>query len=99
MDKFVKDKLAAETLLVPTEVIGYPFTLQVNGDLATQVITISLWDLSDLTATDAYDAEGSILVLSQTKPTVTFYGPVVLKLSKPVTTNNVNVTVVRAVVR
>jgi len=69
-------------------------SLQVDGDLGTDVITIKYTGIDKTDLTDAYDADGLILVLSQKIPSLPVYGSATLHISKPVTTNDVGLRLV-----
>jgi hypothetical protein len=89
---FTKDKLAQTRHMLPirgTASNPYPVSLQVDGALGSDVITITLIGIDGATETDAYDSSAAILTLSATTPVQTFYGPMDILISKPITTNDI----------
>ena len=92
---FTKDKLAQSKAAYTIEAnMLRPVSLQVDGDLGSEEITISYSDFAGTGLTDAYDSDGNLLVLSQTKPHIAFYAPAKIQIDKPVTTNDVGLNIV-----
>lgn len=96
---FTKDKVAQTKTFLPIKGHHsenlYPVTLQVSGDLGTDVITVTLFDNSDASETDDYNADLTVNTLTKTNPKMTFYGPVNIKVSKDAdTTNNIGLNLV-----
>jgi len=61
-----------------------------DGDLSSDEVTFEI--VGPLGAlTDAYDADGDALVLTGTKPMISLFSPVELKITKPVTSNAVGI--------
>ena len=88
---FTKDKLADTTDFYVMGSAMHPVTLQVDGALGTDEITITGLGIDGTTETDLYDnaATPAILVLSASIPRITLDYPARLKLTMPVTTNDV----------
>ncbi len=90
--EMVKDKVALKKeLFIEGSVRGT--TLQVDGDLATEAIVISLIGLDGTTMTPAVEG-GTAVVLDADNTHKTFYGNMAVEVSKPITTNNVGVKLV-----
>ena len=91
---FPKDKIAATDDQFITASSGVPISYQVDGDLGTDVITITLLGINGTDETDLYDDEGNIATLSNVHPVCSFDKPLRVRISKPVTTNDVGLMVV-----
>lgn len=68
-----------------------PITLQVDGDLSSDEITIKGAGIDPTNETTLYDQDGVALVLSATKPVYTFYAPLRVNIAKGITSNAVGV--------
>lgn len=92
---FAKDKLAQVNpeLYIGVE-NGKVRSLQVDGDLGTEEITIKYTGIDKTDLTDAYDADQLPLVLSQKVPSIPIFGSVRIHISKPVTTNDVGLRLI-----
>jgi hypothetical protein len=66
-----------------------PVTLQVDGDLGSDVIAVKGAGATDTEETTLYDSEGAVLQLAAATPMISFYAPVRLSITKPTTTNAV----------
>lgn len=66
-----------------------PVTLQVDGALASETITVKGAGIDESDETTLYDSAGDALVLSAITPVITFYASVRLSITKPETTNAV----------
>jgi len=86
---FTKDKVAATSEQYIQASATHPISFQVDGDLGSDVITMTLIGINGSDETDLYDADGNIATLSQTKPLCAFDKPARVKFDMPVTTNNV----------
>lgn len=92
---FPKDKVARINPELHIKVnVGTVRSLQVDGDLGTDIITISYTGIDKTDLTDAYDADQLPLVLSQKIPSVPIFGNVVVHISKPITTNDVGLRLI-----
>lgn len=92
---FPKDKIARNLDEFHIKITnGEVPSLQVDGDLGTDVITIAYTGIVKTDLTNAYDADQLPLVLSQEIPSLPIYGSCVIKISKPVTTNVVGLRLV-----
>lgn len=96
---FTKDKLLQTRAMLPIKGPAgkeYPVSLQVDGALGSDVITITLLGIDDTTETDAYDGASTpaILTLKANQPVHTFYGPMRILITKPTTTNDVGLMLV-----
>lgn len=67
-----------------------PVTFQIDGDLGTDVIAVKGAGVVDSEETDLYDDEGlTVLQFAAETPVMSFYAPVRLSITKPLTTNAV----------
>ena len=86
---FPKDKLVRSKVGYTVHAsMSNPVSFQVDGDLATDEITISYSGLVDAELTDAYDEDGDLLKLTQTNPQIVFYANAKIQIDKPAGTAN-----------
>lgn len=65
-----------------------PVTLQIDGTLSTDVIAVKGAGVVDTEETDLYDDAGTtVLQFAAETPMMSFYAPVRLPITKPLTTN------------
>ncbi len=93
---FAKNKLSQTNEELYVEVKhGTTRSLQADGDLGTDVITVKHAPITKGdTPTDAYDVFGAILTVSKLNPSVAVYSSAILYISKPVTDNDVGLRLV-----
>jgi len=86
---FPKDKSAGskEKFLIKASIVK-PVSLQVDGDLGTDEITIKYSGIISTELTDAYDSDGNLLKFTQTNPHITFYSNARVQIDKPAGTAN-----------
>ena len=91
---FPKNKVAATSPLYVQATAQKPITLQVDGDLGSEEITIEGLGVDGVDTTTLYDCNGNELKLTATQPMLSFDKPARLFLTMPETTNDVGLMMV-----
>lgn len=66
-----------------------PITLQIDGDLGSDTITVEGAGIVPTETTTLYDSSGTALQFIAATPVITFYAPARIVITKPTTTNAV----------
>lgn len=87
-----KDILIAQGTAAGTHQQAFPANCSIvaDGDLSTDEVTFEIVGPSG-GLTTAYDADGVALILTGTKPNISLFAPIELKITKPLTTNEVGI--------
>jgi hypothetical protein len=92
---FPKDRVAASKTgyrIVASMV--QPKSLQIDGDLGEDEITVKYSGTIVTELTDAYDADGDLLSFTKYKPQMVFYANAIIQIDKPATANDVGLNLV-----
>jgi len=66
-----------------------PITLQIDGTLGSDIVAVAGAGVVPTETTALYDSSGTVLQFAALTPTITFYAPARVAITKPSTTNAV----------